>query len=260
MESVACFIGVAGAFRLLQKGWFRVMQRRSNSKEFTIANQPARFARDKAAGNVRVMDLEQLYDPAFIKGKTVLVTGCNRGIGLAVSQELAACGAVVIGTHRGSHKVAGLAHVIGGIEMTDNEVGTKLAAALRVLKVEHVDVLVNNAGYFYEPAENMQHLNFPEEIKMIDICALGPLRATSGLFNAGLLKSGAKVAIISSQGGSVEWRTTQNPRGGDYGHHMSKAAANMCGRLLSQELKHSGVCVTLLHPGFNRCVCVCVYV
>ena len=29
---------------------------------------------------------------------------------------------------------------------------------------------------------------------MIDICALGPLRVTSGLFNAGLLKSGAKVS------------------------------------------------------------------
>jgi hypothetical protein len=30
---------------------------------------------------------------------------------------------------------------------------------------------------------------------MIDICALGPLRVSSGLFNAGLLKSGAKVSF-----------------------------------------------------------------
>ena len=61
-----------------------------------------------------------------------------------------------------------------------------------------------------------------------------------------------QVAIISSQGGSIEWRTTQNPTGHDYGHHMSKAAANMCGRLLSQELRGAGVCVALLHPGFNK--------
>lgn len=33
---------------------------------------------------------------------------------------------------------------------------------------------------------------------------------------------------------------------------MSKAAANMAGMLLSQELRASGVCVTLLHPGFNK--------
>jgi hypothetical protein len=28
--------------------------------------------------------------------------------------------------------------------------------------------------------------------------------------------------MITSQGGSVEWRFTQNPTGHDYGHHMSK--------------------------------------
>eukprot|EP00951_Prasinocladus_malaysianus_P016968 scaffold132922_cov37-Prasinocladus_malaysianus.AAC.1 len=87
---------------------------------------------------------------------------------------------------------------------------------------------------------------------MIDICALGPLRIASVLFNAGLLKEGSKVANITSQGGSVSWRTTQNPDGKDYGHHMSKAAANMMGVLLNQELKHKGVTVTNLHPGFNR--------
>jgi len=60
------------------------------------------------------------------------------------------------------------------------------------------------------------------------------------------------VAIISSQGGSISWRTTQNPTGHDYGHHMSKAAANMMGVLLAQELKSAGVSVSLLHPGFNK--------
>lgn len=65
---------------------------------------------------------------------------------------------------------------------------------------------------------------------MIDICAVGPLRITSGLFNAGLLSPGSKVAMITSQGGSISWRTTQNPTGHDYGHHMSKAA--VCGRVL----------------------------
>jgi len=32
------------------------------------------------------------------------------------------------------------------------------------------------------------------------------------------------------QGGSIAWRTVQNPTGHDFGHHMSKAAANMGGR------------------------------
>merc|ERR1719446_1411329 len=87
---------------------------------------------------------------------------------------------------------------------------------------------------------------------MIDICALGPLRISSALYNNGFLKEGSKVAIISSQGGSISWRTTQNPTGHDYGHHMSKAAANMMGVLVAQELKAKGIAVTMLHPGFNK--------
>jgi NAD(P)-dependent dehydrogenase (short-subunit alcohol dehydrogenase family) len=33
---------------------------------------------------------------------------------------------------------------------------------------------------------------------------------------------------------------------------MSKAAANMAGVLLAQELRAKGICVCLLHPGFNK--------
>lgn len=58
--------------------------------------------------------------------------------------------------------------------------------------------------------------------------------------------------MISSQGGSIAWRLTQNPTGHDYGHHMSKAAANMAGVLLAQELREKNICVYLLHPGFNK--------
>jgi short-subunit dehydrogenase len=74
--------------------------------------------------------------------------------------------------------------------MTDNNCGKLLAEKL---KGKHIDILINSAGYFYEPVEKIDSLNFEEEMKMIDICALGPLRITSGLFNAGLLPSGSKV-------------------------------------------------------------------
>ena len=96
-------------------------------------------------------------------------------------------------------------------------------------------------------------LNFEEEIKQIDICALGPLRMNNALINAKALADGAKLVIITSQAGSVEWRHTQNKdTGGDYGHHMSRAACNMAGVLLSEEVKDLGYAVLLLHPGFNK--------
>jgi len=152
-------------------------------------------------------------------------------------------------TSRNPADIPGIKSVITGIDVTDNNCGKLLVDAL---KGTHIDILINNAGYFYEPVEKIDSLNFEEELKMIDICAVGPLRVTAALFNAGLLPKGSKVAIISSQGGSISWRTTQNPTGHDYGHHMSKAAANMMGALLAQELKSAGVSVSLLHPGFNK--------
>ena len=68
-------------------------------------------------------------------------------------------------------------------------------------------------------------LDFEEQMKQINICALGPLRVNNACVNEGVLADGAKLAIITSQAGSTEWRSTQNKEeGGDYGHHMSRAA------------------------------------
>mmetsp|Transcript_31988 Transcript_31988/g.36393 ORF Transcript_31988/g.36393 Transcript_31988/m.36393 type:complete len:126 (-) Transcript_31988:234-611(-) len=73
------------------------------------------------------------------------------------------------------------------------------------------------------------------------------------MVNAGALAKDAKLAIITSQAGSVEWRSTQNKDdGGDYGHHMSRAACNIAGALQAEELRSKGFTVILLHPGFNR--------
>ncbi|EEH57178.1 uncharacterized protein MICPUCDRAFT_7243, partial [Micromonas pusilla CCMP1545] len=183
----------------------------------------------------------------------VLVTGGNRGIGLALVKELVACGANVIVTCRKSNdEIDGMApavQVIEGVDVTDTE---SVKAMTRALDAP-VDVLINNAGYFYEPVETIENMAFDEELKMIDICAVGPLRVASALYNAGLIaKPGGKIAMITSQGGSVSWRVVQNPTGHDFGHHMSKSAANMGGVLLAQELGPRGILVQMLHPGFNK--------
>lgn len=223
----------------------------TRTEEYSMPDQPARFAKGKEENNERMLNIEKIYDPSYLSGKTVLVTGGNRGIGLALVKELLQQKAKVIATCRDEKSITlpGMDAVIGGIDVTDDKCGELLASKLAGKKI---DILINCAGYFYEKLETITSLNFEEEWKMINICALGPLRITSGLHNAGLLNTHAKVAMITSQGGSIQWRFTQNPKGYDYGHHMSKAAANMMGVLLSQELKEDGICVTLLHPGFNK--------
>jgi short-subunit dehydrogenase len=80
--------------------------------------------------------------------------------------------------------------------------------------------LINNAGYFKVEQETFDNLDFADELKTIDICALGPLRVTQSLVNGGLLQKESKIVMITSQGGSVSWRPVQCSDGGDYGHHV----------------------------------------
>lgn len=223
-----------------------------SSERYTIADQPARFARAQSENNERYLDINSVYDPSYLKGKRVAVTGCNRGIGLALAEELKAQGAKIVALCRSSSPALEKLEpdeTVLGLDVTSDKECEEVASKI---KGGPIDILINNAGYFYEPVEKIDSLNFPEELKMIDICALGPLRVSSSLYNAGLLQPGSVIAMITSQGGSISWRTTQNPSGGDYGHHMSKAAANMMSVLLSQEFKDKNIAVGILHPGFNK--------
>ena len=165
---------------------------------YSMPDQPARFAQAKKEGNKRMLDIDSFYDPSYVKGKTVVITGGNRGLGLSITNELVKQGAKVIVTSRTPATIPGVERVVDGIEVSDNKCGEKLAEALKGTKV---DILINNAGYFYEPVEKIDSLNFDEEMKMIDICAIGPLRISSGLLNAGLMPSGSRIIMITSQVG-----------------------------------------------------------
>eukprot|EP00542_Grammatophora_oceanica_P021153 CAMPEP_0194034944 /NCGR_PEP_ID=MMETSP0009_2-20130614/7402_1 /TAXON_ID=210454 /ORGANISM="Grammatophora oceanica, Strain CCMP 410" /LENGTH=276 /DNA_ID=CAMNT_0038676105 /DNA_START=123 /DNA_END=950 /DNA_ORIENTATION=+ len=223
-----------------------------SSETFSIPDQPARFAKAKEDGNTRYLDIESVYDPAFLKNKRVAVTGANRGIGLAIATELTRVGAKVVAINRSDSddlQALNPSETVLGVDVRDDE---KCEAIKDQIKGGPIDILINNAGYFYEPLETIDSLNFPEQIKTIDICAMGPLRVTASLLHGGLLKEGSKVIMITSQGGSVGWRFVQNPNGHDYGHHMSKAAANMMAVLLAQEVKSKGIMVGVFHPGFNK--------
>ena len=80
--------------------------------------------------------------PPFVS-RSVLVTGGNRGIGLAIAQRLAADGHKVAVTHRGSGAPEGLFGV--ECDVTDNEAVDRAFKEVE----EHqgpVEVLVSNAG------------------------------------------------------------------------------------------------------------------
>lgn len=86
---------------------------------------------------------------------------------------------------------------------------------------------------------------------MYTTSSIAPVFVVHRLSSAGLLGEGTKVVLVSSESGSITLRH-QSEGGGNYGHHASKAALNMVGKLLSLDLKDQGVIVSIVHPGFMR--------
>ena len=172
---------------------------------------------------------------------TVLITGCNRGIGLELCRQFHARGDNVIAVCRtASDELAALGvRTIDGVDVTDDAGVLKLTAALGD---EVIDVLVNNAGILRP--DTIDSVNFDDMLEQYRVNTIGPLRVTRALL--GNLGSGSKVGIVTSRVGSID----DNSSGGNYGYRCSKTAANMVGMNLHHDLSPQGVAVMLLHPGY----------
>src|ERR1700751_6289923 len=107
------------------------MPAHARSSEAEVTDKPADAAGQTAGGR-----------PPFV-ARSVLVTGGNRGIGLAIAQRLSADGHKVAVTHRGSGAPDGLFGV--ECDVTDNAAVDRAFTEVE----EHqgaVEVLVSNAG------------------------------------------------------------------------------------------------------------------
>jgi len=173
-----------------------------------------------------------------------VITGANRGIGLALAQALRARGSNVLAACRtGSAALRDLGvDVVDGIDVTEERGVERLAQAVGT---RDIDLLINNAGILIGGSSLDRFV--PADIeKQFEVNALGPLRVTIALRSR--LKKGSKVGLVTSRMGSID----DNSSGGEYGYRMSKAALNMAGKSLALDLKPRGVAVALLHPGMVK--------
>lgn len=170
----------------------------------------------------------------------VLITGANRGIGLELCRQLSVRGDEVIAICRQASQALrslGL-RIIEAVDVNDPDSVNTLSAQLGG---EKLDWLINNAGIL--SVEGLGSLDFEAMERQFRVNSLGPLRVTEALLP--MLGPGSKIGIITSRMGSV----TDNTSGGYYGYRMSKAAVNMAGMSLAQDLKERQIAVALLHPG-----------
>ena len=172
---------------------------------------------------------------------TVLITGANRGIGLAFAELYSKKGFDVIAACReASSDLKKLdVKIVENVDVSQSEVQHHLREAVGKSKL---DIVINNAGILRD--EQLGKINYKTLTEQFEVNSVGPLRVTEALLPN--LQSGSKIALITSRMGSID----DNTSGGRYGYRMSKAALNIAGKSLAHDLKSLGVAVAILHPGF----------
>ena len=185
---------------------------------------------------------------------TVVITGANRGLGLALAKRYRALGATVIGGCRKPDAAVDLAAAGAEVHPLDTGSGASIAAFGAAVGDRPVDVLFNNAGIDAtavgadDGARGALDLTEAQFRSVIDVNLLGPLLMVQALAD-NLRAARGKVINVSSQVGSFEVA----PRiGRDASYASSKAALNMLSLKQSQVLQPDGVSVIALHPGWVR--------
>ncbi|MGQ4276220.1 SDR family oxidoreductase [Pseudidiomarina sp. E22-M8] len=176
-----------------------------------------------------------------MSAKHVVITGANRGIGLALARQFHQRGDQVTAVCRepsSELEQLGVA-IIDGIDVTDTDARELLAERL---DHEPIDLLVNNAGLL--EGDDFGSFAAASIQRQFEVNAIAPLAVTRELRPQ--LKKGSKVIMITSRMGSM----ADNGSGGQYGYRMSKAALNAAGVSLANDFKDAGIAVAMLHPGY----------
>jgi NAD(P)-dependent dehydrogenase (short-subunit alcohol dehydrogenase family) len=185
--------------------------------------------------------------------KNILITGSNRGIGLAFAREYLKRGNFVIATCRSPQEAASL-HALQAtypdtLVILPLEVrNTQQIAACRDAVSQRVDrlhLLINNAGIL-RPAESITQIALDDLMDSFHINAAAPLMVANAF--ADLLAAGApsKVVNITMPTPPISrWNRREN-----HIYVASRYATNILTKMLSLDLGERGITTVGLHPGY----------
>lgn len=210
-------------------------------------------------------------------GRTALVTGANSGLGLRASEALAAAGARVLMACRNSDRAAAAAKEVTAVatgappevvtlDLADLD-SVRAAASAVADRVDHLDVLLNNAGVMAIPlrrtaqgfelqfgTNHLGHFALTGHLLPLLLAGAGSsaLRDRPGAGN-----DPARVVTVSStahRGGRIRWDDLNWERG--YRKWSAYSQAKLANLLfafeLARRLEHSGARVVSVaaHPGY----------
>jgi len=193
--------------------------------------------------------VRQLFD---LTGKTALVTGGSRGLGLQIAEALGEAGARVLLTSR---KAGDLEESAAHLKAKDIEaiwIAADLSQPSEIVRVTQdamarlgrVDILVNNAGATWGAAAEDHPLEAWDKVMNLNVRSIFLMSQAIGKHSMIPRKSGRiiNVASIAGLAGSQDLSTVA--------YQTSKAAVINFTRSLAGEWGKFGINVNALAPGF----------
>ncbi len=183
----------------------------------------------------------------------VVITGANRGIGLALATVYAQRGDRVFACCRTPSaakelRALGTSHSLTVLALDVGD-DASAAALATTLGETPVDVLINNAGVSGGPLEQQTatQMDLAAWADAFNVNSIGPVRVLHALLPALKRAATPKVMSITSQLGAL---SLDLPIA--LGYSASKAALNKFMRLAAPELARAGIAVGVVHPGWVR--------
>lgn len=195
--------------------------------------------------------------------EVALITGANKGIGLAAARQLGEQGYTVwLGCRdaaRGESAVSELrntgvdAHLLV-LDVADTQ---SVAAAKGKFQEQAgtLDVLINNAGISLGGVPVRVTEETVDDMRaMFEVNTLGPMRVTQAFLPLLRRSKAARIVMVSSTLGSIsDTMDTASPiwNAGYGGYSATKSALNMLTAKLAKELLPEGIRVNAVNPGYT---------
>src|SRR5262245_35580256 len=193
--------------------------------------------------------MTNLFSATALAGEVALVTGASRGIGAAILEALARCGATVIGTatsEAGAQTIsANIAQwgATGRGEVLDVRDGARAEALVDRISTDFgkLSVLVNNAGITRDTLA--MRLKDEDWAAVVDTNLSAAFRLIRSALRGMMKAKHGRIVNISSVVAA-----SGNP--GQANYAAAKAGLEGMSRALAREVGSRGICVNCVAPGF----------
>ncbi len=183
---------------------------------------------------------------------TVLVTGANRGIGLALTTHYLGEGYNVLAAVRTPARATELTSLGGNyehlfIEQLDVTDEARIAELADAYRGTPIDILINNAGVYGDiESQSWGSLSSATFEQVMAVNVFAPMKLAEAFADHVAASDQRKIVSITSGAGVV---SREGRPGGGIIYGTSKAALNKAMRQIRAEVSEDGIIVALIAPG-----------